>query len=261
MSAFVKLITVTLAALAAMVGALRWAPAGVADWGLSRVTEGRLRLANVDGTLWSGSGRLVIVDNAEAEPGAVRAIAQGLMIPGGLSWQINPWPLMLGLIDVDLRLEGMPRPLHLGGRFDSLRGSAAQLALPALELGRLGSPWNTIRPSAAISVQWDEFTLRRGRFEGMMRFELREVASAMTPVRPLGSYRAEVVNSGQSATVTLSTLEGPLSLRGNGQWEARQGLRFVAEAEASGAERDKLQVFLALIGRKEGEKTIIKIGA
>ncbi len=52
-----------------------------------------------------------------------------------------------------------------------------------------------------------------------------------------------------------------MTLTGTGSWSDRGGLRFVAQATPEPAEQERLQSFLALIGRKEGEKTIIKIGA
>jgi general secretion pathway protein N len=246
--------------LATIVG---WAPAGVADWGLDRLTAGRLRLANASGTLWSGTGKVVLVDVGEAggQEGDAREILQGLVLPGRFSWTVNPWPLLLGIVDARLGLDGMPQPLRLSGSFNELHGSATAMSLPAVDLGRLGSPWNTIRPSAAINLRWDDFTLRRGQFQGKMFVELRDVTSAMTPVRPLGSYKVDVASAGPQATVSLSTMSGPLLLTGSGDWEARRGLRFSAQAEAEGSERDRLQAFLALVGRRDGEKTIIKIGA
>jgi hypothetical protein len=38
-------------------------------------------------------------------------------------------------------------------------------------------------------------------------------------------------------------------------------LRFTAEALAEGPERVRLQSLLGLLGRRDGERTIIKIGA
>jgi general secretion pathway protein N len=59
----------------------------------------------------------------------------------------------------------------------------------------------------------------------------------------------------------MTTLSGPLRLEGGGTWDARSGLRFTAEASAEEPERARLQPLLGLLGRREGERTIIKIGA
>jgi len=83
----------------------------------------------------------------------------------------------------------------------------------------------------------------------------------MTPVRPLGSYRVDVVGQGRRAELSIQTLAGPLRLQGSGSFDAQNGLRFTAEASTDAGEQGRLQSFLGLIGRREGERTIIKIGA
>lgn len=244
-----------------------FAPASMADWALDRATAGRLRLADGQGSLWQGQGRVVLVDVKPAELAGAQAAARpeqilrGLALPGTLRWQVRAMPLLLGLVEAQLSLDGMTQPLRLSGSFGELRGSASSLSLPVLDLGRLGSPWNTIRPSAGIGVQWNDFTLKQGLFEGNMSIELRDAASAMTPVRPLGTYRVAVASAGRQADVTLATAKGPLNLSGKGRWSARSGLQFTAEAWPDASERERLQSMLNLVGRREGDRVIIKIGA
>jgi len=59
----------------------------------------------------------------------------------------------------------------------------------------------------------------------------------------------------------MTAIDGPLRLSGDGTWTARGGLRFTAYAEADEAERLRLQSLLGLLGRREGTRTMIKIGA
>ena len=166
------------------------------------------------------------------------------------------------MIDASVTLDGISAPLKLTGGFNEIRGSSATLNLPSVDLGRLGSPWNTIRPSAAVGLNWNDFAIRRGTFEGRLSIELREASSAMTSVRPLGTYKIDVDSKPAGATdVVLRTLRGPLTLNGSGVWDKRSGLRFSATAEADARERERLQGFLVLIGRREGDKVVFKIGA
>ncbi len=249
--------------LAVLITCVAFLPVGTADWALERMTAGRLRLANTSGTVWNGQGRLVLADvtGITAEASAGSRSLQGLVIPGRLTWQVRPLPLLMGIVDATVTLDGMSQPLRLTGSFGELRVSGARLDLPSVDLGRLGSPWNTIRPSAGVGFQWDGFTIRQGLFEGRMSVELREAASAVSPVRPLGSYKVDVVSSGPKADVSLSTLQGPLRLTGNGNWTGRGGLSFTVQAESEPRERERLSGLLSLVGRREGERVIIKIGA
>ena len=70
-----------------------------------------------------------------------------------------------------------------------------------------------------------------------------------------------VVGQGNSAKLDITTISGPLLLEGDGTWNSRQGVRFSALASAEERERVRLQTLLGLIGRRQGKKTLIKIGA
>lgn len=235
-----------------------FAPAAWADRALDRASLGRVRLADAEGTIWRGQGRLVIAEGDIAPGGG--PVLDGFALPGTVDWKLSVLPLMLGIIDADVSLGQMPEPVSISGHPAEVRIGAGRLDLPSVELSRLGSPWNTIRPSAALSLRWDAMTIRQGVLDGRVSIELRDVASAMTPVRPLGSYRIDVVGSGRDVSLGLNTLSGPLKLEGSGKWERRAGLRFTAWASAEGAEKSRLQSLLALIGRRDGERTIIRIG-
>jgi len=240
------------------------APASLADLALSQVTQGRVRLADARGTVWNGGGRIVLADVADGRvvpgAGAVRTVA-GVVVPGVFAWRLSPWPLLVGVLDARIEHDSMKQPVLLTGRGGELRATPGSLALPAVALDRMGSPWNTIRPTAALAVSWDSVTLRSGRFDGRASIELSQTASALTPVRPLGSYRIDVVGSGARAQVKMTTLSGPLRLDGSGTWDARAGLRFSAEAQVDEAERVRLLPLLGLLGRRQGDRTLIKIGA
>jgi general secretion pathway protein N len=244
---------------------LSQAPASFADVALSQATQGRVRLADASGTLWRGRGRVLLADVAPPSgndrPSGVLRAASGVVIPGSFSWRLAFWPLLVGVLDARIEHDSMRQPVLLTGRPGELRATPGTLTLPPVALDRLGSPWNTIRPTGALSVSWDNMTVRAGRFDGRTTVELSQVASALTPVRPLGAYRIEVVGSGAQAQVRMNTLSGPLRLAGSGTWDARSGLRFSAEATVDEVERARLEPLLSLMGRRDGDRTIIKIGA
>jgi general secretion pathway protein N len=240
------------------------APASLADLALSQLTHGRVRLADARGTIWNGGGRIVLADVADGRvvpgAGAVRTVA-GVVVPGVFGWRLSPWPLLVGVLDARIEHDSMKQPVLLTGRGGELRATPGTLTLPPVALDRMGSPWNTIRPTAGLAVAWESVTLRSGRFDGRASIELSQTASALTPVRPLGSYRIDVIGSGARAQVKMNTLTGPLRLDGSGTWDARAGLRFTAEARVDEAERGRLLPLLGLLGRRQGDRTIIKIGA
>lgn len=250
-------------ALAAALALLAFAPASLADVALRAVSNGRVALTEADGSIWNGSGRLVFVDVAsvEAAEAAGTPVLPGVAVPGRLSWKLRKLPLVLGLVDAQVQLVGMSDTVRLSGHVGELRVDAGRLALPSVDLGRLGSPWNTIRPAGSLELRWDGLVFRENGFEGKAEIDLRGMASALTPVRPLGDYRIEVSGDGGRAALVIQTLQGPLRLAGKGTWDARAGVRFEAEASADESEKQRLDAFLGMIGRRVGDRTIIKIGA
>src|SRR5215470_17132902 len=63
-----------------IVAAIALAPASLLDARLDTVSGGNARIANAIGTVWKGSGELVL------QGGERRAI----------TWQLDPWPLLRG---------------------------------------------------------------------------------------------------------------------------------------------------------------------
>lgn len=265
-----------LALAAVLVGAagtiVAMLPARFADIMLARATQDRVRLAQTQGSIWNGSGRLVLapgrsvaVDGPAAAGAAFkRRVLAGVSIPGRVSWTLRSLPLLAGRFDLRLYPDSAAQPIRVQGDWQEVRIDPAAMELPAVELGRLGSPWNTVRPAGALSLGWDHLLLRHGSFDGHAWIELRNVSSSMTPVRPLGSYRVDLVGGADGdgrIRLQLTTVEGPLQLRGSGAFDPVRGLHFIAEASAQPPEKERLQTFLGLVGQRQGEDTIIRIGA
>jgi len=248
---------VVLGGVAAVLTMAAFAPASFVDYALSRASLGRARLADAEGSVWHGAGRLVLLDSASDVD--VR-LAAGMTLPGRIRWQLQALPLVVGLAEASVSVDGMPQAVRISADLSELRVGAGSLELPAMDLSGLGSPWNTIRPVAAVALRWDSLTLRSGVLDGKLSVELRDTASAMTQVRPLGSYRIDVVGSGRELALSLVTLTGALQLQGNGRWDLRGGVSFTAQAWADGPQRAQLQSLLGLIGRREADRTVIRIG-
>lgn len=232
-------------------------PAAYVDPLLSTLSHGRVRLVDAQGTWLRGEARVVLLDGAaQTQP------ESGFAIPGLLRWEIHAARLLLGEVAGTVQLPAQPRPVAFGASVDRLWWEAGRLDLPRVELSALGSPWNTIRPSAALSLAWEAVSWRRGEPVPVTRvlLELRDVASAMTPVAPLGDYRIEARATAGGAQLELASLGGSLRLAGSGRWEPRGGLRLQAQAWGEGADRARLQSLLGLLGQRQGEQTLIRIG-
>jgi general secretion pathway protein N len=223
---------------------------------VERQTDGRLTLGDAQGTLWRGSA---FIGGAASSNGAVTPL-----LPGRFSWHLSTLALVG---DVDLQLENaaaLSQPLRLRGNWKRWQLSPATLLLPAAGLAGLGAPLNTIAPSGTLRLSWNTLALaldgQQIAVDGKTTLTVTDMASRLSMIRPLGSYALVLDWQGQRATVTLSTLQGPLMLDGSGALNAGR-LQFSGQAQAAQGSEEKLANLLNLLGqrRTNGDKNIIAL--
>jgi len=260
--------------LGAFFGLLLFAPAQWLTGAVHKVTEGRLVLAEAQGTVWDGSAVPVLTGGA----GSRDAIAP----PGRLHWQLRPhWTgLRLDLrqpccVNDLLRLRVQPgwgqvtlrlEPPAAAGQAGAPAGAQELGRWPTAWLGGLGAPWNTLELRGLMHVASPGLTLHAGagrlRLEGGLSIELRNLSSRLSPLPVLGSYRLDVQGlpgGAEGSRLQLHTLDGALQLSGDGQFSG-QRLRFRGQASATPGQETALSNLLNIIGRRQGALSVISIG-
>jgi general secretion pathway protein N len=246
----------------ALAGGVAFLPAAWLAGGVTRLTQGQLVLADARGTVWSGSAVAVL----SAGAGSRSAVA----LPGRLGWSLG-WAD--GAFELRLQqaccLRGTPR-LRVSPGFGRWQvalqpeaGSPVVGQWPAAWLSGLGTPWNTLQLDGELRLSAPALRLDRaeGRWQmaGQAVLELQRVASRLSTLPVLGSYRLQLTGDPAGAALSLATLSGALRLTGDGRWTAA-GLRFRGEAAASPGAQDALDNLLNIIGRRQGERSLIAIG-
>ena len=223
---------------------------------VERQTAGRLTLGDAQGTLWRGSA---VIGGA---PGGSDPVTQ--LLPGRFSWRLSPM-LLLGQVDAELEnTAALSRPVSVAGSWHQWQISPAAVLLPADRLAGLGAPLNTVQPSGQMRLSWGLLQLvRRGgeiEMTGAMNLEMNDMASRLSPVKPLGVYNLALDWHGQQASVTLKTAKGPMLLSGSGMF-ADGRLQFSGKAEAEAGQEERLANLLSLLGqrRKEDGKDVIAL--
>jgi general secretion pathway protein N len=126
----------------------------------------------------------------------------------------------------------------------------------------LGAPWNTVQPEGVMQLQTTQLVWhQRGgttRLNGQAELQLRQLATRLSTLKPLGNYRVRVLG-GDTIALTLDTLEGSLQLQGTGQWQQGR-LQFIGEATAAPDAQDALSNLLNVLGQRQGNKSILKMG-
>lgn len=226
-------------------------------------SKGRLTLIDADGSLWHGSAMLGAMSAASTASSTNSAVTP--LLPGRFNWQLSPWLLPIGRIDLQLaNAESLSRPVHVSGSWQQWHIGAASVLLPAERLAALGAPLNTLAPSGRMRLVWNDLSaeMKNGvlQLQGDTTLELDDMGSRLSPVNPLGSYRMQMKWQGEQAPLALTSLRGPLLLQGNGA--LRNGkLQFSGSAEAAAGQEEKLANLLNLLGqrRQQGGRNIIAL--
>jgi general secretion pathway protein N len=249
--------------LGAGAAVLGFAPAHWLASPIAQATGGKVQLVNARGTVWQGRADVLLTGGSDSQDRAA--------LPGGLRWQLSlAWPgLTLALNAPCCTPQGLKLGLQPGWGGWGVATPAHQSQWPAALLAGLGTPWNTLQLQGQLALQTPGLSLKMGpgglRSEGQATLDVLNAASRLSTVRPMGSYRLQWQagggdgQAGGDGRLTLSTQSGALQLQGEGQWVAGR-LRFEGAAEASPGREDALANLLNILGRRQGARTLIKIG-
>jgi len=236
--------------------ALIFLPATWMSAALEAQTGGRLTLGDAQGTLWRGSAFI------GAAPSGKDPVTP--LLPGRFAWRLSPM-VLLGRVDADLENpSALSQPIRITGSWHEWQISPSSVLLPAERLASLGAPLNTVQPSGQMRLTWNPLQLaRRDRtvdITGSMNLEMNDIASRLSPIKPLGAYNLALDWRGQQAQVTLTTIKGPMLLNGRGALTNGR-LQFSGKAEAESGQEERLANLLNLLGqrRREGGKDVIAL--
>lgn len=209
---------------------------------------GKVDLSEARGSLWSGSARARI-----AAPG-------GHLIFDRVEWRLAPARLMAGRIAFDLRavghgLEGrgqLGRSITRWELRDLAATGEAELLVP---LAPIVATW---RPEGTLAISSPALDWNEDDAHGNLRAEWREAAVSLSEVRPLGTYRLDAHAEGAPAKLTLTTLDGPLRITGQGSFTPPSRLTLSGEARGEGAPAKALEPLLDLLGprRPDGARAV-----
>ena len=223
---------------------------------VERQSGGRFTLGDPEGSVWRGSA----FAGAATDTGTPAAP----ILPGRFRWTLSPL-LLLGMVDARIdNPEALDNTLTVAGGWNEWQLGPASLQLPAERLMTLGAPLNTVQPSGRMQLSWRALTLRRSAnhldIEGPMQLELTDIASALSPVKPLGAYRLQFDWQGARAQLTLATLSGPLHMEGHGAI-VNGRLTFSGQAWAQPGQEQRLAILLNLLGqqRQMGNRNVIAL--
>ena len=184
-------------------------PGSVADAALDQTSDGALRLAEVEGSLWRGSGALMVID----------PVTQRWQVWLNLDWDTDFSRLWRGAIGWHFGSGGGPlADIEIGPT--GIRLAKLQLRGPArfyLEripnaLGRAGWQGDVALDSSGWQCSWSL------RCDGNAELRWYGASSDLLQKLRLGDYRVAIAGRGGDIVAHVDTLSGEISVDGDGRW-------------------------------------------
>lgn len=223
---------------------------------VEKQSAGRLVLGDAQGSLWRGSA---FIAGAATNNDPVTAL-----LPGRFEWEISPM-ILLGQTDVELRNpDALSQAIHVTGSWSQWQISPAEISMGAERLSSLGAPLNTLQPTGQMRLSWQplQLTHQNGVVEmnGTLNLIIDDIASRLSPVKPLGSYNLAIEWRGQQAQLLIKTIKGAMELNGSGALN-NGSVQFSGTAQAAEGQEEKLANFLNLLGqrRQQNGKEVIAL--
>jgi general secretion pathway protein N len=225
-------------------GLVAMAPASLVDSSLEQATDGRLRLTEARGTLWSATGQLEVRDRMQRT-----AVARSV------AWRVLPLYFLRGQLRGEVVLDQAAKPFPLTLSPSQIELADADINLPAAALG-VGEP--KLAPlglTGDVLLHVARLSLGRKAIEGSASLQWRGAGSAFTRVSPLGDYELRIEGAGATVRATLRTLQGPLQLDGQGSWTSGARPVFLGTARVAPEQRQQLAPLMRMIALERGDGT------
>ncbi|MDB5780512.1 type II secretion system protein N [Caballeronia mineralivorans] len=217
----------------------------------AKATSGHVNLVDPAGSLWKGSATLMLATGGGAGGGD-----GATLLPGRLEWRTAFWPLFSGRVRMEMRqTDAMPDAVFVDAGPSGSTVSPGTIAVPASLLTGLGAPFNTLNMDGNVRLTWTELRMLGHNTYGQVIVTLDDMASSVSRVKPLGSYRVVFQAEGQAGTIDLTTSRGPLLLSGQGTVSPASSA-FNGVATSAPEARENLAGLLNLLGRHTGPDTV-----
>ena len=217
-------------------------PAGVLSRVLALASDGRIELANTQGTIWRGAASPVFHQRNGS-----------LITLSAVHWNIEPLALLTGKLNVRVNWdsESQTAPMYLAVSINQVELQHAYIPLPAILLEEAS---DFLKPAALrgqIILRSDALFITRQGVQGAATADWLNASSLLSSISPLGDYHFTFSSTPAMIDITLRTTSGALILAGQGHFSSSSGLDFKGTAQAANGKEDALRELLSHLGPQE----------
>ncbi len=238
---------------------------------ISKATHRSFGFAESWGTVWNGSAQLIIH----------RSDKEVLRVPEAIAWTMSINSVLNQSATISLSSAALQAPVTITLQGKNVQINRGQYSLPADSLNTLGAPFNTLKPSGDVRLNWPVFstTLDAQSPPAVpLTVNIQSLRSSVTGAQVLGDYTvtatpkmsaapntSNVSNATPRWTVQLSTNNNGASpasllLSGSGELGLSGAPQFDLSAQAANPQAQQhLQALLNFLGRKQGDAYVLRV--
>ncbi len=209
-------------------------PAWFLNSPLTKYSHNQLRLYNLSGSFWHGSGLLVASSaNKQNKVSAVPLIHLSWKVSLGLSRYATVTLLLDQHKVADIYLDK-----------NGLNINDLNLALSVSQVSRLSNVVDDLKVSGSLQIKAKHLLITNKTQNGIMNITAKNISSGISPVNPLGTYLVDFDLSGSKLNVTTdSSQNAVLALNGSGTLSA-----LTLKASVDQEKTEKMKTFITLMG-------------
>ena len=221
------------------------APAALLDARIAALSAGRVRIANAAGTLWRGSGELVLLPAGTRQP---------------LLWRLEAWPLLRGEVRATIALEADgARSATVAYGSDRLEVRDLDVSLPAQSVLLAAQPKAPLAVGGSLVLHVERFVQLPDVLDAQLSGEWRGGSVPGSPADPplsLGDVRIALNGRGAAINGPLRNTGGDVEIDGQVEIAAAGTLRLDASVRPRSGDRERagrIAVALAALGTPDGQ--------
>ena len=220
------------------------APAALLDARIDALSDGRLRIASAAGTLWQGSGELVLMPAGTRQP---------------LLWRLDAWPLLRGEIRATITLgaNGARSATVAYGR-DRLDVRDLAVSLPAQGVLLAANPKTPLAVGGSLALHVERLVQLPDVLDAQLSLEWHDGSvpgSLIDAPISLGDVRIVLDGRGAAINGSLRNSGGDVEIDGQLDVGAAGAARLDATVRPRGSDRaraDRIAMTLAALGAPDG---------
>jgi general secretion pathway protein N len=235
---------------------------------LRHATHNAVDFSDSWGTVWNGSAKLVIR----------RSDKEALHVPQTIAWRLSVDSFFKQSASVALSSAALKMPVNINIQGNDVRIGAGQYHLPVDSLNTLGAPFNTLKPSGDVRLNWAAFnTTVDAKIPPAvpLSVNIQSLRSGVTGAQVLGDYTVTATptqsttpnlpSSANRWTVDLQTVANTASpasllLTGSGELGLSGAPQFELKAQAATPQaQQRLQALLNFLGRRQGDVYVLRV--